>query len=284
MADKKRKKKKYKLKKIIKRTVTVLLAAVALALGAFLLFRVHSFKIEGNIPYSKEEVITASGIKKGDSLFSLDTQTAKKNIELQLPYADDVRISKKLPFTVVIKAKKAKQTYAVLMGKGVYAITNENTKILEVSSVIPEGTIMVEGGIKSSNYAIGTKVDFAQENGDEAIRMALTDISMATESSSLENIDYINVADYSNIYLIYEDRIIIKVGGAGDLIQKISLAKKSLAEENKLSSTQYGELDVSAVSKAVFMPKDYKNMDALVAYDENMAAVEEKILDIDNNM
>ena len=284
MAEKKRKKKKKKITLIIKRAIPVLVLIVLIALGVFMLFRVHSFKIEGNIPYSKEEVIAASGIKKGDSMFTIDTDAIKKSVESQLPYADNVRISKKLPFTVVIKAKKAKQTYAVVMNKGVYAITNESTKILEVSSVIPEGTIMVEGNIKSLNYVIGANVDFAQENGNEAIRTALTDISMATQSSSLENIDYINVADYNNIYLIYEDRIIIKVGGADDLIQKLSLAKKSLAEENKLSSTQYGEMDVSAVSKAVFMPKDYKDMDALVTFDENMAEVEEKILDIDNNM
>jgi hypothetical protein len=76
----------------------------------------------------------------------------------------------------------------------------------------------------------------------------------------------INIGDENNIYLVYDNRIIVKIGKAENLANKLSLAKKSLDEENKLSPAQYGELDVTINKKAVFAPDDLKDLPELVEF------------------
>ena len=284
MGKTKKRKKNKKLIKALRIMIAVIVAAIVLFVAGIILLRVRSYDVEGDVPYSDAEVITASGVVNGKSMLNLDLEEIKNNIETQLPYMDNVRITKRLPFTLVIKGETAKEVYAVILTKGLYAITNSDTKILEVSSVIPDGTIMVEGTLGSFNYTIGTKVDFVCEGETDDVRTSLAEISSALDESGFDEISYINVTDNNDIYLIYNDRIIIRLGSSDNLEKKLSLAKKSIDEENKLSSSQYGELDVSASSKAIFAPKDYKDMTTLVEFDENMAAIEEKILDDDENI
>ncbi len=256
-------------------TAAVLLAAALVCLLFFGVFRVRKFAVKGDIPYTAQQVTDASGIPLGKNLFTADFESAKERIGTELPYTADIRISRKLPSTVVITASTAVKTYGVMMPGGTYAITDENLKVLEIGAEIPPGTMMVEGYSGSGVNALGRELPFGTQADDEDIKNALAEISRAVKESELKGIDLINIANPESIYILYEGRIIIRLGNTDDILKKLNLAQKSIAEENKLSASQYGELKVTTAGRASFTPKDYKDMPELVDYTARKLAAEQ---------
>ncbi len=275
-----RKKKKKRLSKKAKRIMIVIFAAL-LALAAlccavfFGVFRVRNIVVKGELPYSPQEVTAESGILTGKNLFLTDTAAAAEKIASSLPFADDVTVTKKLPSTIVIHARTADKTYAVMMNGGAYAVTNENLKVLEIGASVPDGAMIVEGYTGSGVNALGQELPFGNGMDSESIVEALSSISQAVKDSGMKGIEMINIENPENIYILYEGRIIIRLGNTSDVLKKLSLAQKSIEEENKLSSSQYGEMNVSTVGKASFLPMDYKNMPELVEYIEGKTAAAE---------
>jgi len=272
-----RKKKKKRLSKKAKRIMIVIFAAVLLLAALFCavffgVFRVRDFVVKGELPYSPQEMISESGIPLGKNLFMADTAGAAEKIASSLPYADEVTVTKKLPSTIVIHARTANKTYAVMMNGGAYAITNEKLKVLEIGASIPDGAMIVEGYTGSGVNALGEELPFGNGMDSESIIEALSSISQAVTESGMKGIEMINIENPDSIYILYEGRIIIRLGNTSDVLKKLSLAQKSIEEENKLSSSQYGEMNVSTVGKASFLPKDYKNMPELVEYMEGKEA------------
>ncbi len=273
-----RRKKKKRLSKKAKRIMIVIFAAVLLLAALFCavffgVFRVRNFVVSGELPYSPQEITAECGIPLGKNLFLADTEGAAEKIASSLPYADEVTVTKKLPSTIVIHARMANKTYAVMMNGGAYAITNENLKVLEIGASIPEGAMIVEGYTGSGVNALGQELPFGNGMDSESIIDALSSISQAVTESGMKGIEMINIENPDSIYILYEGRIIIRLGNTSDVLKKLSLAQRSIEEENKLSSSQYGEMNVSTVGKASFLPKDYKNMPELVEYMEGKEAV-----------
>lgn len=261
-------------KLIVKGGISAFFIIVAFVVVFLLLFRVRNITVKGTTSYTNAEIIEKSGINTGKNLFFIDYEEAEERIEQLLPYCDNVKIKKKLPSTLVITVEQAKETYSVMIGTGMFAITNEDMKVLEVTGEYRSDIIVVVGHSDVVAYEVGKELPFTSEVGDDPVKEALTEISQAITDSEFEGVEYINIEDESKIYLIYDDRIIIRVGDTNNILQKLALAKKALDEENQLSTSQYGELDISEIKKAVFAPKDYKNMDDLIAYDESKAAAQ----------
>ena len=265
-----------KAKKILILIIAAVLIAAALVCALFFgVFRVRKFAVKGEIPYTAQQVIDASGIPLGKNLFTADYEGAKERISTELPYTADIKIAKKLPSTVVITASTAKKTYGVMMPGGTYAITDENLKVLEIGAELPPGTMMVEGYSGSGVNALGRELPFGEGTDDAEIKEALTAISQAVKESEISGIDLINVANPESIYILYDGRIIIRLGNTSDILKKLNLAQKSIEEENKLSDSQYGELKVTAPGRASFIPKDYKDMPELVDYTARKLAAEQ---------
>ena len=81
----------------------LLAVGVALTVGATVFFRVEAVTISGNLRYSQEEILAASGIKMGDNLYGLNKVKIDRNIRTSLPYIGDLTIDRALPSTIVIK-------------------------------------------------------------------------------------------------------------------------------------------------------------------------------------
>ena len=63
----------------------LLAVGVALTVGATVFFRVEAVTISGNLRYSQEEILAASGIKMGDNLYGLNKVKIDRNIRTSLP-------------------------------------------------------------------------------------------------------------------------------------------------------------------------------------------------------
>lgn len=233
----------------------------------FAVFKVDGFEIEGETLYTKEEIIAASGIPQGKSIFFADLDEAKVNIESKLPYTNNVQLSRKLPDTIIIRLESTDKAYAVEKSEGLYALTNRDFKVLEIAGVIPEGVVPVIGATPVTAEP-GKPLSFVNEGESvDATLNLIKNISSAVADSGLDGVNLISVRSRSNIYLIYQERIVMRLGDSTEIDKKIELGKKVIEEEDKIDSTQVGIINLSVPKKAFFKPSDIKDIPEFDEYD-----------------
>lgn len=253
------------------------LLAISLIISPVLiltLFRVKTFTVEGVGIYTSDQIISASGIVEGKNLLFADLDEAAENIEKLLPYTHNVKITKKLPSEVIIRCDSTEKAFAVGMTNGLYALTDSNLKVLEVTGDQPADTTLIIGAVPYK-AEIGEIIVFeTPEDGekkdefvDETLQLLL-EITGAIKENEAKDINLINVSKRSDIYLIYQERIVLKLGNSSDLASKLSLGNKVINSENNIDPFQFGAVNLSVVSEAVFNPSDMKDIPEIMDYME----------------
>ena len=92
----------------------LIMAAIVAAVifGVAIFFKVNTVEVQGNTIYSAEEIRSASGIQKGDNLFTLNKEAAAGSIKASLPYVETVSIIRFLPDKIVIEVKESSRSSA----------------------------------------------------------------------------------------------------------------------------------------------------------------------------
>ena len=102
-------KRKARQRKIRRRRIKVLLFVLAVGVGVILsltvFFKIESISASGSSKYSAEQIIAATGIKKGDNLFISSVNEEK--LKTKLPYIEKVTVKRKLPGTYTLKVTDA---------------------------------------------------------------------------------------------------------------------------------------------------------------------------------
>ncbi len=270
-------KKKLQRKKRIRIAIVItcfalLIALIVSPIVLFALFRVNGFAVEGTSPYSKEEIINASGIEKGKSLVLIDIDEAQEAIEKNLPYTDEVVIKRKLPDTVVIRYGETKKSYAVQVS-GAYALTDSSLKVLELVSDVPDGITLIKGvaPVKAElgsvlTFATETKGDKDSEQGTDRTKDIVLRVLSAIPEEETVNINMVDFSSFNNIYLIYKERVVMRFGESTDIEPRIDLGFRSLAVEIGIDPSVTGILTSTIPKEASFNPEDPDDIKELVIY------------------
>ena len=115
----------------------------AVVFGVAIFFKVNTVEVQGNSIYSAAEIASASGIQKGDNLFTLNKEAAAGSIKASLPYVETVSVIRFLPDRIVIEVKESDATFAVSSDTNTTWLINSVGKALEQirdSSVTPVQT------------------------------------------------------------------------------------------------------------------------------------------------
>ena len=89
----------------------VVVAGITLSLTVF--FKTANFEIEGDTRYSKEQLVSACGIKEGENIFLANKKWAEENIKNTFPYVQKVDVSFGLPDRIVIDVTEGEASYVV---------------------------------------------------------------------------------------------------------------------------------------------------------------------------
>lgn len=277
--------KQLKRKRNIRKAIVVIgflliISIIVSPVLIFTLFRVKSFTVEGTGAYTNEEIISASGIVMGKSLLFADLDEAADNIEKMLPYTDNVKLTKKLPDGIIIRYEATEKAFAIGMSNGLYAVTNGNLKVLEITGEQPAGVALIVGAVpykaevgETAAFDVLQDGEKKEEFVDETLSLLL-EITGAITENKTNDISLINIAEKNDIYLIYQGRIVLNLGNSSDLPSKLSLGNKVINSENTIDPFQFGSIDLSIVTEAVFNPSDMKDVPEVMYYLENYAPEE----------
>ena len=145
----------------------LIMAAIVAAVifGVAIFFKVNTVEVQGNTIYSAEEIRSASGIQKGDNLFTLNKEAAAGSIKASLPYVETVSIIRFLPDKIVIEVKESDATFAVTTDTNTTWLINSVGKALEqISDSSPDSALTAEPAAPDTETPVEELVEQPVEN------------------------------------------------------------------------------------------------------------------------
>lgn len=203
------------------------LVAVLVWIGFVLFFKVETVTCDGITMYDPEEIIAASGIAAGDSMFRIDRKNIEEALSANYPYLMNVNIVRELPTGIVIKAQEDRAAYYIALC-GEYCILSEQLRVLEMVSDEDVVTARHKGIIELSlpritGAIVGDEVVFLQPKNKAYITEVISALLQADEDIG-EKIKSIDLSNQFNIKFEYDGRIQVLLGDNSHMAEKIQFA------------------------------------------------------------
>ncbi len=80
--------------------------------------------------YTADQIISMSGIKKGDNLIFVDAKASEKKIGQKLPYLSEITIEKIVPDKLAIKVTESR-AIAVISYNGDWWLVDQKARVLD---------------------------------------------------------------------------------------------------------------------------------------------------------
>lgn len=229
----------------------VFAAALLAAILMFMtpIFNVRTVSVEGNEVVSAEEIKSRLAGIEGENLFrATDTMIGDRLSDIA--YIESVSASKYLipPTIKVTVVECTPAAYVMLNGNSV--VIDPSMKILsDDNSISSEGLPHIDG-LTIKKYKVGGSLESEDEEQIEIISSCL---SVMEKLGMIDRLDYIDVADKTNIRFGYDDRMDALCGTKLDLERKIRMFNVVI-NGNSLAQNARGTIDLSTPGKAVYIP------------------------------
>ena len=240
---------------VLYKLLSILLIFAAILAGCIIFFRVNTMVVSGNSRYTQEEIIAAAGVEKGDNLFTLNKYQIANRILTQLPYVDDVAISRKLPDTLIFEVSESTGVAWVESG-GAYWLLDDRCKLLEVGdAALVQGKPQVLG-LDPQNPAVGNLLTVLPEQQDklERLQAFLKAIRSRVMTGSLKG--FIDLSSANEIRFGYGDNLTVIFPLNGDFTQETYELKLALETMDQRGLPRTGTLDQNYEDREIHLLPD----------------------------
>ncbi len=196
------------------------LVALFIIICLAIFFRIDNIEVIGSSRYSKEKILSITGIEKGLSLYEVGDGNLEK-LYGKLSYISDAHITRKLPDTVIISVTEDVGVYYSKL-YGEYFILSEELRVLErvFDSSEFEGRGLIELLLPQIDSAVvGYDVEFSETTSDKYVHAYID----ALESSPLfKNTSAFDLRDRFSLSLIAQKTYLVKLGNGDELGTKFT--------------------------------------------------------------
>jgi len=220
--------------------VFLLAAGAVLSLTAF--FKIEAVSVVGTDKYPPEEIARASGIEVGQNLFRVSGSKVETALMEQYPYIESIELHRKLPPAIEIEIKQARPEAAVVEEDAVVLITQDGKVLERGRMMIPAGVPAVQG-LNTEGAQPGTVLG---EDAKDGLRM-LEYLCKAINDTGFSQISNIDITNPLNMTVVYENRLLLKLGTEADLEHKLRFIQKVL---DRIGDDAQGRLDVSNLTNS----------------------------------
>lgn len=228
-------------RKYLLAAVMLVLTLAVLAAVVFVFLRVDTVSVSDEADFSAEEVRAASGIRSGQNLLLLDTNAVEKRIAATIPYAVNVKVTKRYPSKVKISLSKGQGCYYTRKGADYYVITEKGQVIArttDVESLELGGLVRLESS-KIARCVVGEPIAYS----DQDMAGMFEELTECLKAYGWFGFcDSIAFNSKFDIRFSYQDRILVKLGDLYDFQIKFQFVEKIL---ETLQENDSGEIDVS---------------------------------------
>lgn len=237
------------------------------------LLGVRSITVVGNTRYDEAAIVGVSGIREGQSVFSISERTAKQYILETFSYIKEVSVDVTLSREVTITVTEYEELGAVYAGGSWMVVSREGIGLMKmpVESNRPFRRLYLKGA-----QAQATEIG-AQVIGGKDLATAVTLVD-SMRANGLSGVGVIDLSDRSNIRLNWKNQITIALGNDSNLNYEIAAAASAIPRVlNRHGDTATGLLNLSQYSDekiespvVVFTPSELLNADEPTPEDDKI--------------
>ena len=226
---------------VLYKLLSILIICTAIIVALTLFFRVDTIVVSGQARYTPQEIQDATGIAQGDNLFLLNKYDVAQNIVKALPYVEEIRISRKLPDTLLIEVRECGTPLALVQDGSAWLIS-PGGKIVEQKSAAEVGDSGIIDGCKLLAPSVGTPLALATEYADQ--QTSLLELLAALEDAGmLKQVDAIHLDDAGKVIMDYAGRFTVEMPYNADYAMKLKALRLSL-ESGKIQDNMTGTFDL----------------------------------------
>ena len=226
---------------VLYKLLSILIICTAIIVALTLFFRVDTIVVSGQERYTSQEIQDATGIAQGDNLFLLNKYDVAQNIVKALPYVEEIRISRKLPDTLLIEVRECGTPLALVQDGSAWLIS-PGGKIVEQKSAAEVGDSGIIDGCKLLAPSVGPPLALATEYADQ--QTSLLELLAALEDAGmLKQVDAIHLDDAGKVIMDYAGRFTVEMPYNADYAMKLKALRLSL-ESGKIQDNMTGTFDL----------------------------------------
>lgn len=199
-------------------SIFIVLAIILIACLVFF-FNIETIQIEGVTLYGDEQIQIVGGVQSGQNLIRLDTDVVEERLKNNLVYIEDVKVQQKLPSTLVITCTEAEKAVDI-EDNGSYYVVSSSGRVLEQSAQ-PTGKIPVIKGFELKSKTPGEEL----ASKDSLKTDILSQLLAGIQDNHYKRITNIDMSDRSDIKILYDERIEIRLGSSVDIESKLTQIK-----------------------------------------------------------
>lgn len=231
------------------RIIRWILAVLCIIAALYGFLKITDVQISGNMVYSTEEVLSASGLRLGSPLLLTGRGTVKRGIESELPAVEKADVRLHLPGIVVIRIREGTGVGSLQMGDGRILLLSSKGKVVGETED-PSGYIRLVG-MNPVSGEVGRRLEL--EKVDEAKLDCLTELlTLLEEHGKIEEVRELDVTNLTSIRMNYADRFQVRLGGADHLEKKFGFLEQILEE---LSYGETGIIDLTRETEGHYIPR-----------------------------
>ncbi len=228
--------------------ISMLLLFLAAATAVVFLtpwFHTQAVIVQGNAQVDSADLIEASTIKKGESIFAVSLSSVEERL-LQIPYVKAATVKRKLPNTIVISVQES-TAVARIEKESMQICLDEMGEVVYAGANPPENLILVLG-VPVEEYTLGAPLLLAD---GKAPALLMEFIGAVREVGLLGNIHSVDMTVAENIKITYGQGLTVLFGDSYDLKRKL-LTFMEIAHE--LPENAKGEIDLRISGKGFYRP------------------------------
>ena len=240
----------------------LLITVIVLSLTVF--FKIDTITVNGTSRYDAQQIISVSGIQKGKNLFLSRVGKAQENISTQLTYISQVTVSRKIPSTIVIDVVGANADFCYQTSGG-YALTDSESRVLEIvnADAVPKTSALIKtngtfAAVVGEHVSVDKNKTDEQKEKDEKELEILKKVMLAIDESGIKDITEINIMAPTDIYIVYQNRFRLNLGNTLELTYKLKSAVEIIAQEDEISQSTSGEINLNKPGSAYVSPDNIK--------------------------
>lgn len=236
-------------KGLMKKPLTFFLIIVAIIFLMSVFFKIGKIEVKGNSLYSDEEIITASGLQTGDSLFFTNRISAGSRVVIKLPYVDAVSIKRYLPNKLVILVEESNAVGYINIDGELWTISQSGKYLGTVDT--EEAAMIAEiSGISASNPSEGD-ILVPAAGDEEKFEYLLAIMEQISGRGMAGDVTAIDMTMVSNAVVEYQHRLTAKLGANEDVEYKFG---KLVSAISQIDESGGGELDLTEGNKVYYTP------------------------------
>ena len=238
--------------------IVTILMCVVFVFTSFLFIRgllgIRNFEVVGVTTYEYTDIVNASGIKKGDKLYSVDLDEAAANVMEACPYLESVKVIRRFPNTLRFSLEEKSPSWYIDIAGDYYVLDSDLRVMTETASkqrLLAFGaTELVLPNLKS---ALRGSVPEFSENEQE-MRKTLEIINLVRTNTFKARITKLDLTSRFEIYMTVDGVYDVYMGDMTDFEAKLETVKKIVSSE-EIKGYAGGEINASDPAAVSFKPK-----------------------------